>query len=303
MPGIKVLLQFTSQQYSWSEAYWWLTTSTPLLNQAQAPAIQLATLRVPLLGNGASLMRMRLSTQPANRQVIDLLPPSFPTAPNWPQFTFSGTNIGELQYAAARPFEALLLLCQAADGSTKNLYLAGIPAGLARQESADNLGIQWTDSPEFLNRLNAFIAYLSNSNWGWLTQRDEVFQAVNAIVTNAAFPGTVGVQLTSQVAFSDPLHPKLRIKGFRRLNTRLQNIDGVWTVSGVLPPTAPATSPWTYFLLNSASVGVGNYANQGVAAPYQATFRIISSVQPVKTVSRKRGGSLGLPRGKLRTRR
>lgn len=310
MPGIKVTMEFGSGDFAWSESYYWLTTSTPSSpSLAAGPAASLAGARVPCLGNGASLNRIRLSLFPAARLTDDLLSPFIPTTSTWPLNIAGGYPLSTLQYTAARPWEALQLLCEDSIGRRKAVYMAGIPAGLVQQEPFDQQGIYWGGAPGFGPRLEAFQSILTSGSWGWLTQTNETFQPVYqsagapfGLTTNAAYPGMVGVQVTNPLVFTDPLHPRLRIKSLRRINVHLPGGNGTWSVGNILPPTPPATAPWTYFLLNSSLVQLTGYVGIGQVAAYFPSFATIAAIEAVQTTHRKRGVLLGAPRGRSRSR-
>jgi len=310
MAGVRALFEFGSQDYAWSEAYYWTTGQQPSNPSiAIQPAQNLAYARVPCLGNGAALQRVRLSLYPASRQVYDILPPLIPTAPAWGTQTINGYSIDALQYTASRPWVALLCLCSDLLGRTKQIYMGGIPKGLEAQETADEQGIYWDGAPGFYQRLSTFFAQLNAGSWAWLSQRLESFQpayqsaaAPYGLVTNAAYPGMVGVQTTTPLTFTDPLHPRVRIKGLKRQNIRIPGANGLWSVGGILPPTPPATAPYTYFLLNSSLVSLTGYTGIPLVAAFFPSFINIVQSQPVATVHRKRGVSLAGVRGRLRTR-
>lgn len=292
MPGVKCTFQFSNDKYSWSEAHYWITGQTPTFQAAIAPAEQLGVYRIPLLGNGAQLNRIRLSLFPANRQVYDILYPGAQGAPVWP------ADPTGLVYSSSRSFTALLARLQDVGGSWANVFAAGVPASLAHSVAGDTTGLQWGSCPGFSTRWGQFVNFLTNGNWGWLSRRDTTFAQAQALVTNAAFPSMIGVQTAAAIP-QVGVGSQVLVKGFRRLNTRLQPLGGVWTVGGVLAPVAPAVN-WTYFLLNSGNVSTTNYKGMGQIGLLYQDFHIYASVWSIDITERKRGGSIGRPRGRSR---
>lgn len=298
MPAIKVTMFFAVDKYTWTETHMWLTTSaTPSLQSALGPANQLSALRVQLLGNLATMWKLRLASVPSNRQFLDIYPPFISTTPTWP------ADPTGLQYSASRPFESVQELMGDGAGATKNFYIAGVPTGEIHSSAADRLGLAWATGGDFASRLAAYNTFLVNGQWGWATRRDSVLQQVQApIVTNAAFPNMVGVQVPAQIVPPPAPAPfLLLLKNWRRINTKSPKLGGIWQVGGVLPPVAPSTL-WTYFLFNSGLVSPTNFKAMGQAGLLFIDFRTYVTANPVQATKRGRGGSAGAPRGRVRSR-
>jgi hypothetical protein len=308
MPGLKVTLDFTLDKYSWSESHWWLTGTTPTLQNGVGPALQLASYRVPCLGVGAALIRIRISQFPASRLVLDLLAPYIPSVPVWPP----DPSANGLTYSASRAFTALLAEIQSLTGQSRNYYLAGIPGSLAHAQPGgvgDQTGITWAACPDFSPRAAALNNYLVSGVWGWLTRTATPYAQAQGLATNAAFPGLIGVQTVGQIAgFGQGLQggnaqvgTVVLLKNWRRINVKLPRLSGTWTVAGVLAPVAPSTI-WTYFLLNSSAVPVGNYKGNGQIGVYSPQFATYASLTWDEVTQRKRGATINRPRGRSRSR-
>lgn len=310
MAGLKITMEFVQDKYSWTESHWYLTTSlNPPLQLGVPQAQALAAVRVPLLGNGCALQRVRISQFPANRQVLDVLSPYIATVPTWPPDPSpNGTT-----YTASRAFTALLAILEDVNGDFRNYYVGGVPGALAHAAPGaigDQSGITWAAVPDFSARAAAYNQFLTNQNWGWMTRRNTTFsQAQGPPVSNAAFPGMIGIQTAAQLVGLGlglqggpaQIGTLVQLKGWRRLNTRLQRLGGVWQVGGILAPVAPSTL-WTYFLFNSSGVPLTNYKANGQIGVLYQSFLIYNSLSWDEITQRKRGATVNRPRGRSRSR-
>ena len=310
---IRVLLQFESEDFSWTEAYYWTGASPGALPEvAVAPAVQLANLRVPCLGTGAVLTRMRLSSVPANRAVWDILPPAFQTNPTWqPNIYFiapsSGSvttiqaNFSALFTNAARPGINVLIRLASADNRWRNLFMGCPPTGLIHQETNDNTGLDWQWTADFNSRLVAFLNFLSSGTWAWLSRISSVGQPATLSAGVAPFAGLTVINVAVPFSFPPGLPNQIIVRGFRRINTREPAVNGLWKVAGVIPPGGPG-QPTGYALSNSGSVPINNYLFNGTGAAFNPQGETIAGYYVIGAAERKRGGSLGLPRGRSRIR-
>jgi hypothetical protein len=285
---------FRQDKYAWTESHYWLTSGSPALANAIAPAQQLASYRVPCLGNGCSLTRIRLSSYPANRETVDIDYSGAVSGPTWP------ADPTGLLYSASRSFTALLGTFTGQGTGQSNYYLGGIPVSLGYTVPGDTTGVQWGSCPGFSSRAAALNSFLTDGAWGWLTRGTTVTYTVQGVVTNAAVPGMIGL-IWNPAAPLPAVGSVVVVKGFRRINTRLPPLGGVWKVGQVLAGQ-PAAGQTSVFLFNSGAVPPANYLSLGSAGVFNPSFNTYTFLQWVEIVSRKRGGSIGAPRGRSRIR-
>lgn len=296
MPA-KVVLMFTLDKYSWSEDHYYLlgSSSGQGLQAAVQPAQQLAGTRAQLLGYDAQIERIRISGVPANQQVFDV---EFPgnLVPTWelPASTPA--------YTASRAYNALLIRFQSLTGYHRNYYLGGAPAGLFHSRAGDDTGLDFSQVPSFLLRTIAFTSFLQqNAAWGWLSRTSSpLVPALGPLVTNAAFPGMIGIQ--SPLLPGVAVGSQIQVAGWRRLSIKAgPPLTGIYKCGGVLAPVAPSTT-YTYFLFNTQYVQPSNFFTIGKVGPFVGAFQAYATSQPVEATSRKRGATLLRPRGRSRTR-
>lgn len=296
MPAFKMTMYFAIDKYSWTETHLVFVSGSAANPTTAAPlALQLANLRIAILGNQAQMFKIRIAQVIGSRQVFDLLPGSFPVGPVW------GPDPTGLLFNAARPFEALQIQLSDGQGNFKNTFLSGLPTSLMHSYAGDRTGMAWySAAPDLSPRVLTYTATLTNGNYGWASRRDSVLSQVQALVTNATFPNMIGVVVNAQIPALQ-VGTQMLLKNWRRINVKSPKLGGVWTCGGVLPPTAPATQ-WTYFLLNSGAVSPTNFKAMGLAGPLTISTHTYVFTADVGVTQRKRGASAGAPRGRVRSR-
>ena len=294
--SIKCTFFFDQDKYSWQEDHYLNITSGDQLEAAILPAVQLSTLRVPCLGLGCALRAIRLSSVPANDRVYDIVQLD-QVAPTWPAVV--GAN---LEYAS-RAFTAAQVRLQDALGNHRNYYLAGAPFGLFRTVPGQDAGIDLSAVPAWSSRFLSFMNYLVNGTpgWGWLTRTEGNLEQSVGLVTNALYPGMVGVQVPFNVA-GLAIGVQVRVKGWRRISLKAgARLSGVYSIGGILAPNPPAVN-WTYFLLNTGTVLPTNFFTLGSIGLLELAFTAYNTYQLVQCTERKRGATAYRPRGRSRTR-
>ena len=297
---IKVTMFLVSDKYSWSEDHYYLPATA--IRDAVQPAVQLLYERAPCLGVGAAVKLARLSLVPANGAVQDAIPTQ-PIAPDW-----SGqSGLGPAQINASRPYQALQVRFSSYFGYHRNLFLGGAPAGLFHGGIPGDSGLDFSQAGDFSQRLAGFLNFLtsggtSSPQWGWLSRTSALYsQAVGPLVTNAAYPGMVGVQVAAQLPLVG-VGNLVQVKGWRRTSVKSgARLTGVYRLGPILPPVAPATA-WTYFLQGTANVVPTNFFTLGMIAPYAPVSVGYLLAQSIQATERKRGATAYRPRGRSRTR-
>lgn len=294
--GIKCTFIFGQDKYDWTESHVWM--GQPTFAGAAAAALQLGQARVALLGKGGFLNAIRLTDFPGNRLSYDVPLGGYGAAlsPNWP------ADPSGLLYSGARAYQALLLRVTSSAGLRTSIYVGGCPAALAHASAFNTTGINWAATPNFGNRFLAFKSALGNGLWGFASRTGTVYQAGSAPVTSVSAPGTVGITVPVQIPPPASGPRRIIVTGYRRINTRLPPLNGSWTIALELPPTPPAVTGWTYFLFGSGNVPVNNYLSNGQIGQLTPVVVAYDSITPREFTSRKRGASIGAPRGRSRTR-
>ena len=141
--------------------------------------------------------------------------------------------------------------------------------------------------------------------WGWMTRTNDFPVVITPpLITNAGFPGLVCLQTASALALTKPPNPpgvgsKVNITGFRRVNPRQPGLSGIYKIVGIIPPVAPATTPWIYALAETQGVAIANVEGVGQAAPLDLTFQQYFAFDTIRASGKKRGGRYGLSLGRL----
>jgi hypothetical protein len=305
---LKVELQMESCGQTWSESHYYLAAaSVPTDTQ---PMNNLASYRAPCLGANAQVTGVEISDVPGNRLVETLF---FPNGGKRGKFV---SDEQDLRGDAVTPNNALLINMTAGgaiNGPPKKLYLAGVPQATISTfgDNRDQLG----DYPQFVSQLASYMAFLTgnfkpNSTssdvqalWGYRA-RDNAGDVKSAgdptagpgpdfhigIQTSLALPGVgTGVGQTLHVYLT----------GWRRKNPRLPGLSGVWQVSLIAPPIAPAAGPWTYYLQGSSRVDATNFVSIGKIGPLAYKYPAYGPYWSIeRAVTRKRGESIARRRGR-----
>jgi hypothetical protein len=283
---VKVTLMMSLGKASWSEAHF--LAGADSFSAAQSNAVALANARAGMLGGDATIDAVRLSLFAVPRYVEYL---------DGSLFSDSGSWSGDTEeYTGNHP--NLALLCRASSsGDQKNLYLAGFPEAIAQQGTTFKGG--YIPNSQFITRFAAFKAALLNGFSFPARLFTGSQRCSGPLVQNAQFPGMVGVPTAAAVGLA--VGDQAYVYGFRRINTKIGHINGLWQVRGILAGAAPGSV--IYFLANTSGVDPNNFFVLGNIVANQHTFENYSDLVAKKVVSRKRGATLGAPRGRSRTRR
>ena len=295
---LKFTIGFVSGRYSWTESHLNTATSSPAGSNTHLIAQALAARRAACLGVGAAISRIRVSDQPANRIVYDYLPPDIAST----GFTSpSGLVPGSAVYNAEVSGLCLVVNIYDPLGRPTRVFVAGLPAGLFTEPSVANLGYNFSQVPLLQTMLDSYFGYLTgpNNGWGFATRVLGLFlQATGPLVTNAAYPGAVGVTLPQQLNFGTQLRPQVVAKGWRRFSTRSPGLSGVYYVQGAPLFNAGPPQSWTYFLANTGSVLPTNFFTIGGLYVYNPTITAYDSFEYDEATTRKRGSRFAAPRGR-----
>jgi hypothetical protein len=296
---------------TWSESHYFLPGTT--LPVQTSPFLSLMSFRAACLGYGASVTGGRISTVPGSEVTEDIYLPGGGYIPHWPLDPIGGT------YNATIPNDSLLVRMSAAvytASPIKSLYLAAPPA-VAISTSSHTPNDVGSDA-SFSTALGQYMYQLtgnatpgnfngtSGDRWGYRVRDTSQELYALAPVTNSGYPGMIGIPTLVPIPNVGDLPGNIRavyITGYRRINPRLQGLSGKWEVFQFTSPVAPATNPYTYYLINSGNVSPTNFLTKGLIAPLVYVYRPYGPLWNVdKAVTRKRGESIGARRGRSRIR-
>ena len=290
---VKCTFHFLSARYTPSETHYLNTTSQP--TQAVAEAIQYAGLRVPTLGNFASLIGITISTVPASRVIEQVDSAAWPSAPTWPADPSNDV------FAADRPYSSVLVR-MTGQRSIRNWWLSLAPDALIQTPGQGNApGINMAAAPGWSAHYISLMTFLTNpiNGWGFLTRTADVPVTITGVLTNAGFPGLIAITTANQLALTSPpatpgVGSRVNITGFRRVNPTQLGLSGVYKIAGIIAPVAPAASPWTYILAATQGVTVANVGGIGQVAPLSLGFTPYVGFDTIRATGKKRGGRYAL---------
>lgn len=306
--AIKTTIVMSQGFYTWTESHYQRNTSTltPDFGSGTSPstnnAIALANARAALLGQGASIVRLRNSdtTLPRSSQVV----PQNDYQNAGPYVGVAGSDT-----LWSQDPNSVVLMHASSLGFVynKNWYLSGIPDGVIDTEPT-------TQIPDGLNFLNAFTnpyqtyVNLLTSAWNFrVGGAANALSQVLAVVPSAQFPNTVGIQVAGPLAGApaptNGNYPpfEVNLTGFRRSNTRVPGLSGTYQVVGVIPPTN-LVNTYTYFLGETGNVVISNLTKIGGARVQNFSYVQYSQITPTRAGHRKRGVRTGRPLGRSKSR-
>jgi hypothetical protein len=294
---------------SWSEAHYFLPSDS--LQAALAYSNVIAGARANCLGLGATVTAVRASAVPGNRETASFNNQGQGWAPQ------AVADAAHNVWQATLPNVALLIRFYSTSGGfypPKSLNLASPPtiavqAG-ANQNLDDNLVAN--GGAAFLLALKYYLLNLTGyfppsvatqqSVWGYRARDESGFEPAQGVVASAGAPAMVGIQTTSPL-IGVTAGGRVYVKGFRRLNDESPGLNGNWRVATFVPSNPPTVPYNTYYFLNSGGVSPTNFTTYGIIMPEEYVYVPYDpNYDIVKAVTRKRGGSIGLRRGRSRTR-
>lgn len=308
--SIKTSIVMRQGTYTWTESHYQRNTSvlTPITggninsSPSGAAAARLAGFRAQLLGSGASVVRVRNSDTNVPRAVQNV---------PFQYYAFVGPYTGavDIDTNYAQDPNSVMLMRANSQGFqySKNWYLSGIPDGVITTEpdGFPDTGLQFI--PPFITPYQNYVGELLSS-WNFRVQGGaNAVSPVLQVVTSAQFPNTVGIQVSGPLAGAPaPVggnYPPFEVvlRGFRRSNTRVPGLSGVYQVVGTIPPVAPATT-YTYFLGETGNVVISNITRIGNAQVQSFQTAQYAQITPSRAGHRKRGVRTGQPLGHSRSR-
>lgn len=294
--AVKVTLLLKWGRQAWSESHYWLGGNVP--DKAEGPANVLAFRRSKLLAQDAYVYAARISdlVNPGHADLVTYDPPYQGQA-----FNINFGFVSSVPVPGAGLANEAALIDAGGDFADSFYHsrpaLAAIPYGLVQSVN----GVPFVNvaaCPAWLSAFNSYSSLLLDTTWGFNIKTEGTKYSVLSI------GGGNGIQvsLTTSVLFSPQPQDLIHVRGFRSHPTTRQRLAGLWRVDHV-SVHAPIDGKADVFLYGSDTL------------PAASAFKLPGTVQStgglvipytrynVDTGStRKRGGSIGLPRGRSRTR-
>lgn len=271
MPLYKITLVFSSQGYGWTEGYTVTDTATSPGTIYTKYATALLPLRLAMLGQGAFLQYIRISTilTPFNVQTLEI----------------QGSE-GLYNVAAAFPNTALLVrLYPISPGPSKSLFLRGVPYTIIGPDG------QFKSNATWLRAYNAWKALISGPNntaWGWYGVQNNLKANVTTYVQD---PDSFLVSVTvATPLFTAPVGTKINVR-FTGINGKSE-LNGTWPVTVVSTTTVKTVKPF----------GVVPFVHGGYATNFAHQFNPCGGTQEQRIMTRKAGRQLFLEHGRSAVR-
>lgn len=302
---IKVTFFFSQERKAWSETHYDLPATTLL--EANADARQFANGRSKLLGNGATLTGYRCSLVPANRQVFE--PTLVPLGGSWPVDT-SGVFY-ESQFANL----SVLFRLQGQTGGSapilapaKLWYMAGMPRTFFQVGTPTQDDINY--NANCVAAVDSFMGTgalgLANQTqtppsppqaiWGYRFRTQTGITQSTGLTVSATSPAQIGVGVGAAIP-GVTVGSQVVLSKWRRTSTRQPGLSGVFTVANIV--NGGAFAPVVYYLWDTAGQSPSNFAKPGFIALAGVNYAAYQTYGIEKVVSHKRGGRIGLSRGRL----
>lgn len=298
---LKYTLGMAAPGYAWTESHYNSYSGLPSDQTAVNLGQSLAAARVGCLAQACAVTRVRISAVPANRVVWDLFPPFIPSKG---QFFLGLAFSGVGSYASMIPGGVLLIDLFASSIGQTRIFLGGVPSGIFQMPGIGNAGYDLAGAPGFDVALAIYLQYLTatGNGWGFLSAAlgEEVpnVPAVQGLVTNALYPGSVGIVTATSPLGALPPNTQVLVRGWRRLSLRSPALGGVYRTLGQTLQAAGPPPTSTYFLSNTGTVQPANFFTQGTISLYTARFLPYLKSQVVAATTRKRGSRFGARRGR-----
>lgn len=295
--AMKMIVQFLLGRQTWGEAHYWGNGANPDGVAEQKAAVQLAKARAKLMGFNCFITGVKLvsPTQKRNVTLIRFNPPLDSTfTPEGPQENELSADIGNTSI--------MCVVKTANQGRQFRVYLAGCidRAIQTDPDFPDNI----VPDPNLIGPFNAWQNFITaGAAWGTIVKTNPQSLPVLQVVTNAQFPGLVGVMLASPLAVGvNPLAigDHFQLRGFKRNNEAAPDLNGTWQIGATL---AGAGTVISYFLNSSQGIDPSNFWKIGVAQTILGVYDPYLSIDIEGARTRKRGESIEARRGRSRTRR
>lgn len=270
MPIYKVTLIFESNGQGWTESYYLNTTLSGDADGVYVPFAQpLSNLRLALLGTGAYLTDVRISTYGTPNKV----------------FVEADGRQGTYAASAAIPNNALLVRCLPLPlGPAKSLFLRGIPQSIIVNQN-------YAPTTAWVSAYNAWAAFLAPpaaQPWGWMGVASKVKTPITGYTVTDGFQVLVTTQTTPFTVTNPP----------SKINVRFTGINGKSELNGTQVVIAQTTSS----VLTVDQFGVIPWQRGGFVTTQTIGFKAFGYITPERIMTRKAGRPLFEEAGRAKAR-
>lgn len=298
---IRLTIYLALENFTWTESWWSNFTN---FNDALNTLQPVLNARADMLGSSARILQVRLTNSNAPRQSLYVT--------NQFSYRYASNYYGPgapVQAYSDRPYSCVMMKFTDAQGNNKRLYCSGIPDNLVEEGPGTVDGINTQFTPDWSVPFLAYCAALNAGGWGWLRRSyPNPLIPIAALITASGPNGELGIQTAAALNFQGGVY-NVMIKGFRRVNTKLPGLGGVYKVDQTPPFPPPNTGPFIYYLKGVPASVAQNLSGQGYVGPQ---VMALSTVLPNTASSspnsyegathHKRGGRVILPLGRLKPR-
>jgi hypothetical protein len=174
--------------------------------------------------------------------------------------------------------------------------LGAPPAGLI-QSAAGVPSVRVDECPQWLTAFNAYAAELTNGSWGFGATNEGAANDVADVIGGNGAP----IGIVTSNAFSPAPQTIVHVRGLRVHPQTRVRLAGIWRVGSVV--AGPGAGQNTVLLANSSTWPAGSlYHTPGTIQTASFAVAIYTRFLVGIGMTRKRGGTIGLPRGRSRTR-
>jgi hypothetical protein len=251
----KITFFFSALGSTWTETYY---SAGTMYGAIVSQCTYIAMLRVGMNARGVTLTAIRLVNLNTPRISAFLTPGTFASQPAF--ISNPGTDPDQ---DAAPAFVAVQVKFFGSAGNICRRYVSGAPEGIIEGGPAAPRNIGALGA--WQNALSAFVLGMAQNSWSFRFTNQANAAACSAVLTNAQFPGEIGVQFQTQVV--QPVVGKqvyIHLKGFRKVNYRQFGLGGNYAVDPLSPGLTASVAPYIYYLQNTPQVLVANIAQRGV---------------------------------------
>jgi len=264
----KITFFFSQYNFTWTETYY--LPGNYALTQVVTVCTSLATARAACNGNETYISAIRCVNLASPRRSFFLVPGTYSSRGQFSSFPAQSPD-----QDSAPQFMALQIKFYGVAGQICRRYMAGIPEG----QFGTVFGAKDTNVNGLMNNaLTSFVAALNGNGFSFRFTNQAGHALAGTPTTSAQFPGEIGLPFGTQIiSVTTPQPYKIYLNGFRKVNTRLFGLGGVYTVDPASPGITAAVAPYTYYLRNTSNVQPSNIAQTGFGAALVYGYDVFSS--------------------------
>lgn len=278
----RAVFQFKdTTRHTWTESLYYATTNAEL-GTVRTDAAKLLALRMKMMGIGIDIQNTYVSDDSVARDslLVKQPKPASIDPTTWNKDLIEGVAKND---TADFPWTTLLFRCESGNVTTKSSFISGVPDGLVYTPNGSALG-----NGAFFEAFDKWKKELI-LKWGWKGLITDPTVNPQIAIKSVASVLTLAT-VTTALAHGFQPDDEIKITG---AVTRAGRLNGTYKVKEVPSPTS-------FKITYNDSVDVNNfeYLRNGLAQKRLYGVLPIADVHPRGVTNKKRGGSVGLPRGR-----